>query len=298
MSLEIHEVNAEIVGKRLGQKLYSSRGRLLLGMGAEIGSFHYQHIKETGYRSIYILTNHCEVLDSAGHIISDKLRASAPIMLREIYRKLQSNNKIEVSNGKKELSALADTLIQEVNIKMPSPPDIVDLKRQEDYLYQHAIDVAAYSILLGQSMQYHQLKLFDLAISALLCDFGMISVDKEILYKPAALDEAEFEKVKQHTIQGFQHLGRHCYFKGMVTIVALQHHERWDGTGYPNGLSGEDIHEYSQIVALADFFDAYTSDRPYRRLHTIQEALAYIEENAGQQFSPRVVKHFLGFFNV
>jgi putative two-component system response regulator len=86
--------------------------------------------------------------------------------------------------------------------------------------------------------------------------------------------------------------------KGLVTVVCLQHHERWDGSGYLKGMVGEEIHEYSRIVALSDFFDAYTSDRPYRRMHTIEEAIAVIKEQDGRWFDPRVVKHFLRFFEL
>jgi len=297
MDFEIQELNSNVLGRKLGQKLFSPKGSLLLGMGAEIKEFHYQKIKEVGYQSIYVLKDdYSDVLKSSGHLISEKLRASAPLELKGIYRKLMSKDKISISNGKKELSSMADTLIREVNIKMTNPPDIIDLKRQEDYLYQHAINVAAYSILIAQSVQYHQLKLFDVTLAALLCDFGMHYVDEEILYKPEPLDEKEIEEMRKHTILGFQYLGRNCFIKGLVTVVCLQHHERYDGSGYPKHMSGDDIHEYSRIVSIADFFDAYTSDRPYRRLHSIEEGIEYLKEPSGREFDPRILRHFLSFF--
>lgn len=297
MDLEIQELNSDVLGKKLGQKLFSPKGSLLLGMGAEIKEFHFQKIKEVGYRSIYVLKDdHSDILNSSGHLISEKMRACAPLTLKGIYQKLMSKDKITISNGKKELSSLADTMIREVNVKMTSPPDILDLKRQEDYLYQHAINVAAYSILIAQSIQYHQLKLFDVALAALLCDFGMHYVDEEILYKPEPLDEKEVEEMRKHTILGFQHLGRNCFIKGLVTVVCLQHHERYNGSGYPKGMSGDDIHEYSRIVSIADFFDAYTSDRPYRRLHSIGEGIEYLKGPGNREFDPRIVRQFLRFF--
>ncbi len=187
--------------------------------------------------------------------------------------------------------------MRQVNHKLDAPPDILDLKRQEDYLYQHAINVAAYSILIGQSMQYHQMKLFDLTLSALLHDFGMQLVDQEILDKPGELDESEYEEVKKHTYLGFQHLSRKCFLKGIVSAVALQHHERYDGSGYPNGISGDDTHEYSRIIAMCDFFDAYTSDRPHRQLHSIEDAVGYLMAQSGDEFDPNVIKHFMKYFN-
>ncbi|MFQ5750513.1 MAG: HD-GYP domain-containing protein, partial [bacterium] len=247
-------------------------------------------------RSVYVLNNQSIDLDMTGHIISEKLRASAPFVLKDTYNQLLSKNQIDVSNGKKKLRALAASLIESVDFKMKHPPNILDLKRQDDYLYQHAINVAAYAILIGQSIGYHQMKLFDLTLSALLYDFGMMFIDDDILNKATHLDAKEFEKVKQHTVLGFQHLGRNCFLKGLITVVALQHHERFDGSGYPQNMAGTDIHEYSRIVALADFFDAYTSDRPYRGLHSIVEAVDYIKEQDGKEFDPRIVKHFLSYF--
>ncbi len=299
MDLQIAELDSNVIGQLLGQKLYSPKGSLLLGMGAEIGDFHYRKIKDVGYRSLYVLQkSHSDVLESTGHVLSEKLRAAAPVALKQIYQKLLSKDKIKVSNAKKELSVLADSLIRDVDIRMSAPPDIVDLKRQSDYIYQHAISVAAYSILMGQSLQYHQLKLFDLALAALLHDFGMIYIDDDILMKPEALSDKEAEEMRKHTVLGFQHLGRNCFIKGLVTIVCLQHHERFDGSGYLKGMVGNEIHEYSQIIAIADVFDAYTSDRPWRRLHTLDEGIAYLKDNAGTLFDEDIVKHFLRFFEM
>lgn len=297
MDLMIQELDSKVLGQRLGQKLYSPKGGLLLGMGAEIKEFHFRKIREVGYRSVYVLKGaESDVINSGGHVISEKMRASMPIELKDVYKKLLSKDKVIISNAKKQLSQLADTLIREVKVKMTSPPDLVDLKREGDYLYQHAVNVAAYSILIGQSVQYHQLKLFDLAYAALLADFGMQYVDDSILYKPGALEENETEEMRKHTLLGFQHLSRNCFIKGLVTVVCLQHHERLDGSGYPKQLAGDDIHEYSKIIGLADFFDAYTSDRPHRRLHTIEEATEYISNQAGRQFDARIARHFLAFF--
>jgi len=297
MDLLIQEVDSSIVGKKLGQKLYTQKGGLLLGIGTEIKQFHYQKIREVGYRSVYIAQNDSSDFDvSNGHLLSEKLRATAPLELKDIYSHLFTKDKIKISNAKKQLSQLAGKLINEISVKLTGPPDILDLKRQNDYLYQHAINVAAYSILVGQSMQYNQLKLYDLAYAALLCDFGMEYIEEEIRHSPEPLSVEEIEAMRKHTVLGFQHLGRNCSIKGLIAIVCLQHHERSDGSGYPKGLVGDEIHEYSKIIMIADFLDAFTSDRPYSRLHPMDEAVEYITGQAGKKFDVRVSTHFLRFF--
>jgi len=297
MSVRVVTLNQDAIGKKLGQKLYNSKGGLLLGNGTEIKEIHFSHIQRIGYKSIYVVDDLEDITDMNGHIISEKTRANTPIELRNAYRKLMSSNKITISEGKKDLNELADFLLGQVNHRLEASSDILDLKRQEDYLYQHAINVTAYAILIGQRMQYHQMKLFDLALSALLHDIGMQFIDEEILNKPGELDESEYEEVKNHTDLGFRHLSRNCFMKGIVSAVALQHHERYDGSGYPNGMSGDDIHEYSRIVAVCDFYDAYTSDRPYRQLHSIEDAVGYLMAQSSREFDPTVVGHFVEYFN-
>ncbi len=297
MNIKIEELNPKVINKKLGQNVYSSKGSLLLRYGAEIHPLHFSRFKELGYRSIYIQDGYGDAFESNnGHVIPEDLRAKAPFTLREIFQKLQSEDRTVVAKGKRELDELAESMIERVNYRENNPIKILDLKRENDYLYQHSINVAAYSILIGYSLKYHQLKLFDLTISALLHDFGLVDIKDQVLNKSTPLDAKDLELIKAHTLKGFQFLNRHCRIKGLVTVVALQHHERFDGSGYPKGIAGNDIHEYSRIVSLTHFFDAYTSDRPYRRLHTIEEALDYIKGEAGKAFDPQIVQVFLKFF--
>lgn len=299
MSLEIVEVSSELVGKRLAQKLFNSKGSLLLGYGTEVSTFHNGRILEAGYRSVYVEGDDVQsvILDEPEHVISEKLRAKLPEELKLIFNQLLSNNKVSISDGKMKLNKFADCVVSAVEqSRLTEAPGLLDLKRQQDYAYQHAINVAAYSVLIGQRMRYHRMKLFDLAVGALVSDLGMLFLDRDVLNKPGELSEQEFEEVKKHTLLGFQHLGRKCFLKGLITIMAVQHHERIDGTGYPNGLGIDKIHEYSRIVAIADVFDAYTSDRPYRRLHTIKEALEHIRAESGKKFDPNIAEHFLAVF--
>ncbi|RMD93826.1 MAG: HD domain-containing protein [Calditrichaeota bacterium] len=296
MDVRLEELTSQIIGKYLGQNLYSSKGSLLLRKGTQISELHYNHIKEMGYQSIYIQENNSNELETDNLVISESLRAKAPTILQDIFKKLTHQDRAIVAEGKKESIVLAENILKEVNFKIKGGLKYLDLKRKSDYLYQHCINVATYSILIGYRLHYHQLKLLDLGLAALLHDIGILFIDNAILSKAGELSPAEFESVKSHTVKGFQHLGRQCFLKGLITIVALQHHERFDGTGYPNGIAGREINEFARIVAVADFFDAYTSDRPYRRMHTIEEAVEKLKAEAGKAFDPDIVEEFLKFF--
>jgi putative two-component system response regulator len=130
--------------------------------------------------------------------------------------------------------------------------------------------------------------------AAPLHDVGKIGIADSILLKPAKLTDEEFALMREHTVIGAKILsGSTSPWLQMAETIALTHHERWDGNGYPNKLSGEDIPLVGRIVAVADVFDALTHERPYKSAWSVAEARAEIEVQAGRQFDEQVIKAFL-----
>lgn len=127
-----------------------------------------------------------------------------------------------------------------------------------------------------------------------LHDVGKLGIPDHILLKPGRFTEEEFEQMKQHTRVGAEILsGSQFPVLQMAEVIALTHHERWDGTGYPRGLKGEEIPLAGRIVALADFFDALTHERPYKKAWSVEETIDEILRQKGRHFDPRVVDAFL-----
>lgn len=125
-------------------------------------------------------------------------------------------------------------------------------------------------------------------------DIGKIGIPDSILGKPGKLDARERAVMEQHTEIGARIIGEHQNpLLDMARTVALTHHEKWDGTGYPRGLQGENIPIVGRIVAVADVFDALVSNRPYKKAWPFEKAVALIKEESGKHFDPEVVKHFL-----
>ena len=130
--------------------------------------------------------------------------------------------------------------------------------------------------------------------AARLHDVGKIAIPDGILLKPGRLTDAEYEVVKEHTRAGAELLsGGQSALVQLAETIALTHHERWDGTGYPQGLKAEAIPLEARLLAVADTFDALTHDRIHRKAETPERAVEVIRENAGKQFDPRVVDAFL-----
>ncbi|HEX9653233.1 MAG TPA: HD domain-containing phosphohydrolase [bacterium] len=295
MNLSVAELNSDVIGKRLGMSLYNAAGKLLLKKGVIIAPTFFSHLQEMGYRSIYLLGGNAN-RGAVADVISERLLARGSAVLKTIFRQLHRQLGNDIPTVKTELLTLARGLLKSIETGTKKLPRLVTLKRNYDYLYQHSVNVAAYSILVGRKLKYDEGKMLKLCLAALLYDIGMVFVDPEIVNKTSTLGEKEREEVKTHTTVGFHHLVSQCAFEGLVGLAAVQHHERLDGGGYPNNLIAEDIHEYSKIVSLADFFDAWTSDRPHRRMHSVAEAFAVIRKDAGKAFDPRVGEIFMELF--
>ena len=125
-------------------------------------------------------------------------------------------------------------------------------------------------------------------------DIGKIGIADNILLKPAKLDEEEWEQMQQHPQIGADIIGNHqSVMLNMAKEIALTHHEKYDGTGYPNGLKGEEIPLTARIVAIADVFDALTTERPYKKAWTVDDALELLKEEAGAHFDPILVATFI-----
>jgi cyclic di-GMP phosphodiesterase len=156
----------------------------------------------------------------------------------------------------------------------------------------HSDRVVAYCLKLGRSLKLSHNDLIALEQGALLHDIGKIGVRDSILLKPGALGRDEWAEMQQHIKHGLAIISGIDFLSGAHPVVS-QHHEKYDGSGYPNGLRGEMIHLHARIFAVADAFDAITSDRPYRAARSYSEARDEIVVNAGTHFDPMVVKAFL-----
>jgi HD-GYP domain-containing protein (c-di-GMP phosphodiesterase class II) len=196
------------------------------------------------------------------------------------------------SRERKERYAAALELSQAYRGTVMVLSDVVEA--DDNYTAYHCRSVVELATAVGQQLKLTPDRLQELEIAALLHDVGKIAIPKEILNKPAKLDEHEFALMKTHTIEGQALLDRIGGRLARVGAIVRSCHERWDGRGYPDGLMGEEIPEAARIVFTCDAYSAMTTNRPYRKAMSTEAAVEELRANAGTQFEPRVVEALIG----
>ena len=167
------------------------------------------------------------------------------------------------------------------------------LEVHDDYTKGHSELVAFYSVRIGESLGLDKKQLENLYWAAMMHDIGKIIIPVDILNKTEKLTDSEFDLIKKHPQVGYEIISKNKILKDISKYI-LSHHERWDGKGYPNGLTGDEIPLLYQIISVADCWHAMTSIRPYKNKLSEEEAIEDLLKNRGTQFSPKIIDIFIG----
>ena len=204
-----------------------------------------------------------------------------------------------------DLETVAALIAQEVHTSPNVGLHLTDMLGADKYLLQHVVDVTALgTVLAGRLFRRNgwvdhlghrrvddiDPRLAKIALGLLLHDIGKLAIPAEILNKPGKLDQHEWSEIRRHPQTGADMLGDNISF--VIRAVVKQHHERWDGLGYPDGKAGDEIHQFARIAAVADVYDAVTADRPYRRAMAPHQGVKLIQDGTGTHFDPEVVEIF------
>ena len=274
-------------GMKLAKPLYSADGQILLNSGLELTERYVKRLKDVDVTYIYIeddITKDIDIPD----IISEQTRVEAVATAKTIMEKIKLGKKVDATLAKQTTNKLVDELCRNYGTLM----NFVDMRTKNDYLYGHSVSVCILSVLTGISLGYDELRLRDLGVGALLHDIGKTQIASDILNKNGRLTVEEIEEVKKHPWLGFEILRKNPDISLMSAHCAFQHHERFDGSGYPRGLKGKEIAEYAHIVAIADVYDALTADNTYRPAVPVYEALSIILKAGGTYFDEEIVNRF------
>ncbi|MGE5405764.1 MAG: HD-GYP domain-containing protein [Candidatus Saccharibacteria bacterium] len=278
-------VNSLQPGMVVGRTIFDNDGRALLSAGITLNESQIKHLIETGFTSIYIKNDFASDIDAPPDVISDETRIETIRLVKESFQTLEQRRRLNISS----VQATVDKLIDELLMNRSILVNLADIRSHDDYTFSHCVSVCVLAIMTGITMGYSEQRLKEIGIGALLHDIGKVRIDKDILVKPGELTDEEYNEVKCHPEYGFDILRTYDDVPLLSAHIAFQHHERWDGKGYPRRLTAEEIHEYARIVSVADVYDALMADRPYRPAYSVNQAVTIISRMSGTQFDPRVL---------
>lgn len=167
------------------------------------------------------------------------------------------------------------------------------IREKDNYLLEHSVNLSVLMSIFGKSVGHSSDVLHQTIVGALLHDIGKILTPDEVLHKPGRLTAEEFAVMKEHALHSFNILSSTEGIGELSILTAAEHHERMDGTGYPKGLKGEEISVYGRMVAIADVYDAITSDRVYHQGMTPTQGLKKLLEWSGDHLDPKLVRQFI-----
>jgi HD-GYP domain-containing protein (c-di-GMP phosphodiesterase class II) len=195
--------------------------------------------------------------------------------------------KIQEING--QIESIVDELLTNKNMMV----NMIDLKCFDNYTYLHSVNVAVLSIVIGLALGLERDTLTRLGLSAILHDIGKIFINKNIVNKPASLTNEEFEEMKKHSQLGYDYAKEKFRLPPASYTGIIDHHEKFNGTGYPNRKLGRQISMFGRIITLADVYDALCSERPYRPAMKPSEAMEYVMGGSDTIFDPQLASLFI-----
>ncbi|WP_026176971.1 HD-GYP domain-containing protein [Desulfurispora thermophila] len=287
-------VTALHAGMKIARPVYSAGGQMLLSAGLELTERYIERLGKLGINFVYVedgLLPDLEVDD----VISDETRSRARSLMRELLQS-STGKRVDIKRClllSKEIQSVVENIVDELLGNKNLIFDMMDIRTHDDYTFAHSVNVGVLAVMAGLAMKMPRERLLQLGKGAMLHDIGKIDLPLSILNKPGKLTEDEFDQIKKHCQVGMQILKHSGYVNIVEAAVALQHHERYDGSGYPGGLRGEQIHLFSRITSIADVYDAITSNRVYRPAFPPHEAYELLAAGGGSMFDYEIVRIFI-----
>jgi HD-GYP domain-containing protein (c-di-GMP phosphodiesterase class II) len=214
--------------------------------------------------------------------------------VEKIYSSIRRNEEFTLDRLEKVLEDIIGILEENYNIFL----FLYGLDEGKDFLVAHSVNVTFYALLIGIALKYPSTKLRELGLGTLLIDAGMVKVPTYITYKQSNLTDQEYNMIKTHPLHGYKALRQLGNVSEELSIVAVQHHEQYDGKGYPRGLRGNQINEYARIAAIADSYEALISNRSYRKRQFFYHAMRNLLSSGINKLDPVIMRVFLARMSV
>jgi HD-GYP domain-containing protein (c-di-GMP phosphodiesterase class II) len=277
-------------GAILAKTIVTLEGKVLLASGVEITEEFKKRLLANGITEVYIEDEISKDIQIHGVVHEDIVTEA-----KRRVKLMMTNPSLKTSIDGYQIMQIVDKIISDILSNRDIVATLSDIRSVDDYTFSHSVNVCILSLIIGIGFGYGSDKLRELGVGSILHDIGKMMIPQEILKKPVQLTNDEFEEIKKHTIYGHELLKKIRGISMMASYIILGHHERMDGSGYPYHLKGENIHKAARIVAVADVYDALTTDRVYRKKLMPHEVIDYITSLGSQHFDQDVVDVFIRY---
>lgn len=282
-------------GMKLGKRIYSDEGIVLLTEGFELTNPIIQRLRDKGISYLHIDDPRTEGI-VIPEILREETRRQALATIRTVFRDLVDQpGKRHVGSYPyigRSLRQVMHQMMDELRRNQDAMIMLLTLDTVDHYLYMHSLNVCLYTLLLGMAQGYNSEQLNTLGLGALLHDVGKLNIAQEVLLKPGPLTSSEYEEMKRHAERGFYMLKDEPNIPLLAAHCAFQHHERLDGSGYPRGLKGDEIHEFAKWIGIVDSYDAMTGHRIYRDPMLPHQAVETLYTGSGRLYDTAMLEVF------
>jgi HD-GYP domain-containing protein (c-di-GMP phosphodiesterase class II) len=239
-----------------------------------------------------IIADYNELIKKRKTLIEIHSRARMAVSV--VHKAIRNNTPFDTRDLEETVQSIVKILKETSNIFL----FLYGLDEGKDYMLTHSVNVTFYSLIIGIALKYNPVKLNDLGLGTLLIDAGMVKLPVYIIHKQSNLTDQEFNQIKTHPLLGYKALKDLGKIKEGSAIITLQHHEQFDGKGYPRGLRGNDIDEFARIAAIADSYEAQISNRSYRKRVFFYHAMRNLLSSGVNKFDPVILRVFLSRMSV
>lgn len=277
-------------GLVLARAIYNHNVGLLLGKGTVLTHQSIRKLESYGVPYVYVEDDLLTGIEPVP-LISHKVRRVAEQQLEKIMSSVRATGKLRIKSAETDVvtQQILDQLVSKKHLML----NLMDLRVRDNYTFVHSVNVCVLALMTGLTLGYTKNELLLLGTGALLHDVGKEMIPDMVLNKPGRLNAEEYEIIKNHTFYGYELIRAVKSLGEIPAIISLQHHEHYDGSGYPQGLKKNAFHEFAQIVAIADKFDALTSNRVYRRAFLPHQAYELCAASGNYFVHEKIMRAFL-----
>lgn len=274
-------------GMTIARNIFSAAGTLLLSKDVILDELIISRLEVLGIDSVYV--NHPLLEVQPQEVLAEETRVEIIKLTNQAFESFRSSLTFNLNGICEVMRQIVEDAVGNRHVLV----QITDIRAREDYSFGHSINVCLLSVMIGIKMNLNRQQLYELSLGAVLHDVGMLQIPDSIAQKTDPLSSEDWQLIQGHAKSGFDVIRKVGQIPLVSAHVAFQHHEKIDGSGYPRGLSGDNIHLYARIAAVADLYDAITSDRPYRKAYLPHEAYDIMLASRGTKLDPRIVDVFM-----